>query len=117
MANLHAIGGVSFKKGCYPGQEVVARMQYLGKLKRRMFHAHVATEQIPCAGDNLYSSGSDDAVGKIVQAQATPQGGIELLAVLQIAQAEQYPIHLENKNGPQLEFIELPYEVPLEREK
>lgn len=117
MANLHAIGGVSFKKGCYPGQEVVARMQYLGKLKRRMYRAHCDTEALPLVGDNLYSSGSDESVGKVVQAQPSPQGGIELLAVLQIAQVEKDSIHLQDKNGPQLEFIDLPYEVPLEREK
>lgn len=117
MANLHAIGGVSFKKGCYPGQEVVARMQYLGKLKRRMYRAHCNTTTLPGSGENLYSSSSDDSVGKVVQAQPAPQGGIELLAVLQIAQVEQHPIHLENKEGPQLEFMDLPYDVPLEREK
>lgn len=117
MANLHAIGGISFKKGCYPGQEVVARMQYLGKLKRRMYHAHVDTETPPQAGDNLYSSSSEESVGKVVQAQSAPQGGTELLAVLQIAQVEQGSIHLESPQGPKLDFIELPYEVPLEREK
>lgn len=117
MTNLHAIDGISFKKGCYPGQEVVARMQYLGKLKRRMYRAHSDTGSLPLAGDNLFSSGSDESVGKVVQAQPSPQGGIDLLAVLQIAQAEQKSIHLQGKDGPQLEFIDLPYEVPLEREK
>ena len=117
MANLHAIGGVSFKKGCYPGQEVVARMQYLGKLKRRMYRAHTNTNNIPLPGDNLYSSKGEDSVGKVVQAQNSPQGGVNLLAVLQIAQVEQNSIHLESKQGPQLKFIDLPYEVPLEREK
>lgn len=117
MANLHAINGVSFKKGCYPGQEVVARMQYLGKLKRRMYRAHINTEQVPHAGDNLYSSGSEDSVGKIVTAVTAPQGGIDALAVLQIAQVEQHTIHLGSKDGEKLEFIDLPYEVPLEREK
>jgi hypothetical protein len=117
MANLHAIGGVSFKKGCYPGQEVVARMQYLGKLKRRMFRAHVDTEQLPQAGDNLYSPASSDSVGKIVTASLAPEGGVDMLAVLQIAQAEQHAIHLGSATGPQLEFIDLPYQVPLEREK
>lgn len=117
MVNLHAINGVSFKKGCYPGQEVVARMQYLGKLKRRMYRAHVQTDSLADAGDSLFSSGSDDSVGKVVQAQPSSAGGIDLLAVLQIAQVEQHSIHLESKEGPQLEFIDLPYEVPLEREK
>ena len=56
MANLELIGGVSFKKGCYPGQEIVARMQYLGKLKRRMYLAHLESDTAPLAGDELYSA-------------------------------------------------------------
>ena len=50
MANLDLIGGVNFKKGCYPGQEIVARMQYLGKLKRRMYLAHIDSSDAPQAG-------------------------------------------------------------------
>lgn len=117
MVNLHAINGISFKKGCYPGQEVVARMQYLGKLKRRMYRAHIDIEQVPTSGDNLYSSGSEDSVGKVVTAVPAPQGGVELLIVLQIAQAEKHTVHINSKDGAKLEFIDLPYEVPLEREK
>jgi len=117
MVNLHAINGVSFKKGCYPGQEVVARMQYLGKLKRRMYRAHIKTEAVPVAGDDLCSSASTDSVGKIVSAVPAPDGGVDVLAVLKIAQAEQHTIHLGNDTKDALEFIELPYEVPLEREK
>lgn len=117
MVNLHAVNGVSFKKGCYPGQEVVARMQYLGKLKRRMYRAHIDSDALPVAGENLYSSGSEDNVGKIVTAVPAPQGGVDLLAVLQIAQVEQHTIHTGSKDGDKLEFIDLPYEVPLEREK
>ena len=117
MTNLHAINGISFKKGCYPGQEVVARMHYLGKLKRCMYRAHIDTELAPHAGDNLYSSGSEDSVGKIVTAVPAPQGGVDALAVLQIAQVEQHSVYLGSKEGVKLEFIDLPYEVPLEREK
>ena len=55
MANLQLVGGVSFTKGCYTGQEIVARMQYLGKLKRRMYLAHVDSAEAPTAGDPLFS--------------------------------------------------------------
>ena len=56
MANLELLGGVGFKKGCYPGQEIVARMQYLGKLKRRMYLAHIESDIAPQAGDELFSA-------------------------------------------------------------
>src|SRR5262249_6762867 len=59
MVNLERIGGVSFKKGCYPGQEIVARSQYLGKLKRRMFLAHA--DAAVAEADELFS---DDVAGQ-----------------------------------------------------
>ncbi len=84
MVNYSTIGGVSFTKGCYPGQEVVARMHYLGKLKRRMYLAHVKTETLPEAGENLFPPGENaQSCGKVVQAQVSPNGGVDLLAVLQ----------------------------------
>ena len=112
MVNFHSIGGVSFKKGCYPGQEVVARMHYLGKLKRRMYHAWVESNAAIQAGDNLYSSKQDEQpVGKVVYAEPSPAGGYDLLAVLQIASVESGSIHLVDFQGPSLDFKDLPYEV------
>ena len=113
MVNLHSIDAVNFKKGCFPGQEVVARMHYLGKLKRRMYLAHVDADTLPAAGTNLFAAGSSDeqSAGKVVQAQHAPQGGIDLLAVIQIATAESSPLHLASPSGAQLELGELPYEV------
>ena len=111
MVNLSALNGVSFKKGCYPGQEVVARMHYLGKLKRRMYLAHVAHDNPPAPGDNLFSATSDaQSVGKVVEAAVSPKGGYDLLAVIQIASIEE-TIHLGSADGPQLEIGELPYTV------
>ncbi|MDZ7663143.1 folate-binding protein YgfZ [Thiohalophilus sp.] len=114
MANLHSLGGISFKKGCYTGQEVVARMHYLGTLKRRMYRAHVNLDTPPAPGEPLYSADSESSAGKVVLAQPAPNGGVDLLAVLQISSAEAGPIHLGQPNGPQLEFQELPYSVALE---
>ncbi|MEO5573231.1 MAG: folate-binding protein YgfZ [Gammaproteobacteria bacterium] len=102
MINLHEINGVSFKKGCYPGQEIVARMQYLGTLKRRMYKAHVHSETMPLPGGELYTADHDQSVGQIVDAQPAPQGGIELLAVLQIASAEEGKVRLHSRQGPVL---------------
>jgi folate-binding protein YgfZ len=111
MANLQLVDGVSFRKGCYTGQEVVARSQYLGRLKRRMYRATVLTDQRPAAGDSVFSPGAetDQAVGKVVDARPAPEGGYELLAVLQIESAENGRLHLGAVNGPGLELRELPY--------
>lgn len=111
MVNLQLINGVNFKKGCYPGQEVVARMQYLGKLKRRMYRTHVDTAEPPAAGTTLYSpdSESGQGAGKVVRAAPSPDGGCELLVVAEISNAEQQTLYLESEHGPQLDLLELPY--------
>lgn len=110
MVNFQLIGGVSFKKGCYTGQEVVARMQYLGKLKRQMYLAYVRSDDAPQPGNDLYSPGDkEQSAGKIVSAQPHPDGGYMVLAVIQIASLEADPIHLGSSEGPLLEFAELPY--------
>ncbi|MCU7919312.1 MAG: folate-binding protein YgfZ [Candidatus Thiodiazotropha sp. (ex Epidulcina cf. delphinae)] len=109
MTNMQLIDGVSFTKGCYPGQEVVARMQYLGKLKRRMYLAHVDTTTLPSPGDELFARGSTSGqgTGKVVDARAN-NGGYDLLAVIEIASAEEEEVCL-GENGPKLEILNLPY--------
>jgi folate-binding protein YgfZ len=110
MANFERIGGVSFKKGCYPGQEIVARTQYLGKLKRRLYLAHLATDAAPAPGDPLFSTDmQEQASGLIVNAAASPEGGYDVLAVIQIASVENHPIHWKSLDGPVLEIRPLPY--------
>jgi len=95
MANLEAVGGVNFKKGCYPGQEIVARMQYLGKLKQRMYRAHVAGDTAPRTGDSIYAPDfPGQSAGTVVEAQPSPDGGHDLLAVIQISSAEAGELHL-----------------------
>ena len=114
MANLQLLEGISFKKGCYTGQEVVARMQYLGKLKRRMFRAHIDAEACPPAGAPLFAAGSSSGqgVGKVVSAAPDPDGGCELLAVVEITSREADDVRLGDGDGPRLTFLELPYSVP-----
>jgi len=113
MINLDLIGGVSFKKGCYPGQEIVARMHYLGKLKRRMYLAHIESDLPPQAGDELFSAEMEgQASGTIVNASAAPTGGYDVLAVLQIASRDTQSIHLASLTGPVLAFQSLPYSLP-----
>lgn len=118
MVNWEALGGVSFQKGCYPGQEIVARTQYLGKLKRRMYLAHVDggmdESSAPKPGDNLYTPDMDgQASGKVVNAAPAPEGGFDLLAVAQIESvASKQPIHLGAPDGPVLRLKSQPYALP-----
>jgi folate-binding protein YgfZ len=113
MANLDLIGAVNFKKGCYPGQEIVARMQYLGKNKRRMYFAHVDGETVPQAGDELFSMEMEgQSCGIVVNAQIAPDGGYDLLAVIQIASHDAFPVHLGALTGARLQFQPLPYPIP-----
>ena len=116
MANLQLIDGVSFTKGCYTGQEIVARMQYLGKLKRRMYRARVDSESEPHAGDEVYAS--DDkrqSVGKLVSAAPHPDGGYVMLVVLQISSAEnKSELRLGSAAGAVIELEHLPYPFPSE---
>ncbi|MDP2761159.1 MAG: folate-binding protein YgfZ [Sideroxyarcus sp.] len=113
MVNFEVIGGVNFKKGCYPGQEVVARMHYLGKPKRRMYLARVMTDETIQAGDELFSAAhADQACGKVVHAARAAHGGFELLAVVQTDVVADFPVHLNALTGPRLEFEPMPYTLP-----
>lgn len=111
MTNLHLLDGISFKKGCYTGQEVVARTQYLGKLKRRMYRAHVDSATSLKPGDELFSPQTDpsQSVGKIVDACRYPDGGYEVLAVVLIEYAEGGTVLLGDRHGSPLRFESLPY--------
>jgi hypothetical protein len=118
MLNLHSINGLSFKKGCYPGQEVVARMHYLGKLKRRMYLGHIMSNILPQPGDGLLAAGSDtdQSVGKIVNSAPNAEGGIDFLAVMQISAVEAGNIILDNVDKTPVNFKDLPYSVEISRE-
>ncbi|MCB1935164.1 MAG: folate-binding protein YgfZ [Nitrosomonas sp.] len=109
MINLDLIGGVSFKKGCYPGQEIIARTQYLGKLKRRMRRIHVVTDETVSAGDDLFGEGDDQSCGKIVNATPAPVGGFDALAVIQISSIETGKLFWKKPQGPVVEIGPLPY--------
>ena len=111
MVNLQAVGGLSFTKGCYPGQEVVARMQYLGKLKRRMYIAHAEGDTPPAPGTPIVSmeDGKTRKVGQVVAAQLTAPTEIALTAVIEIAAAEGKALHIESTSGSTLALETLPY--------
>ncbi|MHC8291196.1 CAF17-like 4Fe-4S cluster assembly/insertion protein YgfZ [Pseudomonas sp. XS1P51] len=115
MLNLQAVGGVSFKKGCYTGQEIVARMQYLGKLKRRLYRLQLETGELPEPGTQLFSPTHSSSIGEVVLA-ARAEHNIELLAVLQAEAAEAGDIHVGALDGPALHLLDLPYQLDRDRE-
>ena len=114
MANLGTLGGVSFKKGCYPGQEIVARMQYLGKLKRRMFLAELDTDRLPRPGDELVNDGKleADGSGTVVDAEFDADGLCHCLYVAQIARAEAGSLQLLAQPDTRIRNVQLPYSAP-----
>lgn len=89
MLNLDVLNGINFKKGCYTGQEIVARTHYLGKIKRRTLLAHISAETSPKAGDNLNLAGSDEAIGQIVRVAPSPQAGFDVLAEIRLEVLER----------------------------
>ena len=113
MTNLQQLDAVSFTKGCYTGQEVVARMQYLGKLKRRMFPVSFesATEYPRGAEVFAAASSSGQGAGKLVDVVKTAENAYKALAVLELSSMESGDLHLGNENGPLLHVGELPYEL------
>ena len=112
--NFEVLNGVSFTKGCYPGQEVVARMQYLGTLKRRMFPITFKTDDVVLPGTDLHSPGSKSGqgAGKIVDAQRNGDGEWEGLAVLEIAAAERGDLFLDEAHSIPVQVGALPYTLP-----
>ena len=115
MINLQALGGVSFKKGCYTGQEIVARMQYLGKLKRRLYRLSLPGSELPAIASEVFSPVHASAVGEVVLA-ATADGAVELLAVLQQDAVSDGRLSLQSAAGPQLTLLDLPYTLDSDRE-
>ncbi|MGD2111906.1 MAG: folate-binding protein [Gammaproteobacteria bacterium] len=110
MLNLQLVDGLSFKKGCYPGQEIVARMQYLGTLKRRMYLGRIDSGGQPTPGTELFTADDNSqAAGRIVDAQPHPDGGYAALAVIQIKAADAGDLHLGGGSGPPFTLEELPY--------
>lgn len=115
MLNLPALDAVSFKKGCYSGQEIVARMQYLGKLKRRLYRFAVEGQPVPAAGTPLFSPLRNSAMGEVVTAAQT-QSGIELLAVALEEAVQESEVRLQAADGPLLTNLALPYALDGEKE-
>lgn len=108
MLNLQATGAVSFKKGCYTGQEIVARMQYLGKLKRRTYRVIIEDAKPPKQGAEIYSSNDNKLVGNVVLAAPADGKDSELLAILHEEQAEATSFIIDGETTT-VRIAELPY--------
>jgi folate-binding protein YgfZ len=112
MTNLELVGGVSFKKGCYPGQEIVARMHYLGRLKQRMVRGHLPDGACPRPGSPVFAPDfPNQSAGTVVSAQLAPTAGCDILAVVQLSSIEKADLHLERLDGPALHLMHLPYSL------
>jgi len=109
MLNWELIGGVSFRKGCYPGQEIVARMQYRGRVKERLYRARIVAEGLLPGAALFAQRFGDQACGTVINAVRLPEGGTELLAVLQTASAENDRVTLSAGEGDALTLLDLPY--------
>jgi tRNA-modifying protein YgfZ len=111
MLNYELVGGVDFKKGCYPGQEIVARSQYLGKLKRRAFLLH--GEQPMQAGQEVFWSGDEgQPAGMVALDSSHPTGGHDAIVELKSAVLAEGSLHLGAAHGPRLQPLPLPYALP-----
>ncbi len=112
MVNLELVGGVNFQKGCYPGQEVVARSQYRGTLKRRgqVLHAGVALQP----GQELFHSADPGQPAGMVVLAGSWAGGHAALAELKLAALEGGTLHADTADGPLLQPAALPYVIPTE---
>ncbi|WP_163575810.1 CAF17-like 4Fe-4S cluster assembly/insertion protein YgfZ [Halomonas faecis] len=108
MINWEALGGISFKKGCYTGQEVVARAHFRGQVKKRLYRAQLEGDRLPEPGAAVRDA-NDKAQGEVLAAELDAYGQAEILAVLSTKE-EIGPLSVD---GQALKLLKLPY--PVER--
>lgn len=108
MVNYESVGGVNFKKGCYPGQEVVARSQFRGTLKRRAYRV-AASEALAVGQDVFHDSDPDQPCGSVVAAAANPGGGWNAIVSMQTKAADSGQLSAGAVSGPALTLLPLPY--------
>lgn len=110
MINLELLGGVNFKKGCYPGQEIVARTKYLGKIKRRAALASI-DDATAKAGDEVFAATDpDQPCGMVVNAAPNGRGGADALVEIKLAMLGE-PVHLGSASGAAVRFLPMPYSL------
>ncbi|GHU26390.1 folate-binding protein [Betaproteobacteria bacterium] len=110
MANFDRIGGISFHKGCYPGQEVIARIRYLGKIKRHLYRARAAspiTAGMPIFSAQVTTQIPDPLCGQIANAAAAPGGGCNVLAVILEDATDKGGLHVTSTDGGTIGLTDL----------
>lgn len=107
MLNYESVGGINFKKGCYPGQEVVARSQFRGTLKRHAYLAHA--DVLMQAGQDVFGANDDQPCGTVAQAAAAPAGGFDAIVSLQVSAFATGSLRLGAVDGPALTISTVPY--------
>ena len=110
MINYELIGGVNFKKGCYPGQEIVARTHYLGKQKRRMVLAHIASSEVLSGMEVFASSDSSQPCGMVVNAELDQSGGSDCLIEIKTTYLQDEVVRLSS--GEICQWLAMPYPLP-----
>lgn len=109
MVNFELLGGVNFKKGCYPGQEIVARSQYLGKLKRRTTLVRIADPAAAAGMEVFAPADPEQPCGMIVNAAPNGLGGVDALVEMKLAAIEEASARLGSVEGAELQFLPMPY--------
>ncbi len=110
MINFEVLGGVSFKKGCYPGQEIVARSQYRGTLKRRL--QVFETDAAATVGQEIFHSADPEQPAGVVAGSGSRDGRTLVTAEIKLAALEGGSLHLGSAAGPTLQPRALPYDIP-----
>ena len=107
MLNYESVGGVNFKKGCYPGQEVVARSQFRGTLKRRAFVVHAAG--VLRDGQEIFHGDPEQPAGQVALAAPAPGGGFDAIVAIQLSATQGGQLTAGSVDGPALTLLPLPY--------
>jgi len=108
MLNYESVGGVNFKKGCYPGQEVVARSQFRGTLKRRAYVAHGLGE-MHVGQEVFHDSDAEQPCGLVAACAPNPSGGVDAIVSMQTSAALSGALTLDSAQGIALNLLALPY--------
>ncbi|SAK70595.1 folate-binding protein YgfZ [Caballeronia pedi] len=112
MVNFDVLGAVNFRKGCYPGQEIVARSQYRGTIKRRTALAHV--EAAAPGAELFHSDDPGQPCGLVVNVAPAEHGGVDCLVEIKLAALDNGSVHVGSAEGPALTFVPLPYAFPVD---
>lgn len=110
MVNFDVLGAVNFKKGCYPGQEIVARSQYRGTIKRRTALAH--GDAAPPGDELFHSHDPGQPCGMVVNVAPAKGGGVDCLVEIKLAALDNGAVHVGSADSPALSFLALPYAFP-----